>query len=449
MSTTTIPKQHYVTIQYRGKDVSMEDGHLGFASPYTKDAAFKKRKSTQDSWAYGSGTTVTIDENDDITVTGSGRQGGYGNMEVDSATLFMTNCYPIIINNETTDGFQISKSVKRGGGWNATNIVWRIADPRGFELEISSANFAAVVCCTTIINGVIQGKCLWGRNGKDNILLPEASSVYQEASALATKIDKKLSLKDVQIGDWVELLNPNIYVKDEQNVKEFQYLGKYFMLSANNVGDDNYSRSGNINFNTKQPERYILRTRSGKYISLSTPKIADVTEKIAIPLDKADIAKEITAWLSVTNGFNDFNELILVSPNKIKPETVVTELEPVAADEVTADGMWKTGGRHNSAVEAVICHFDGLWYVSSQDSKWVGGRYVYTPTLTRVKVDRLKENILTVESTTTTDESHYWSRRTVCNLYTRKDFTFDEIEMYRAKVTANGITGKVHKLGYL
>lgn len=105
-----------MTIQYR-KDTTTESGHLGFASPYTKDAAFKKRKETQDRWAYGYGTTVNIDENDDITVTGGGRQGGYGHMEVDASTLFMTNCYPLIIDNNLIEGFQIAKSVRRSGSW--------------------------------------------------------------------------------------------------------------------------------------------------------------------------------------------------------------------------------------------------------------------------------------------------------------------------------------------
>ena len=63
-----ISEKLYVTIQYR-KDAGNDDGHLGFASPYTKDAAFQKRKSTQDSWAYGGGCTIEIDENDDVTFT--------------------------------------------------------------------------------------------------------------------------------------------------------------------------------------------------------------------------------------------------------------------------------------------------------------------------------------------------------------------------------------------
>ncbi|MEI7556192.1 hypothetical protein, partial [Candidatus Chlorohelix sp.] len=66
-----------VTVQYRG-DANNEDGLLGFASPSSKDAAFEKSKNTQDNWAYGYGSTVTIDDEDNCTVTGGGTRGGYG-----------------------------------------------------------------------------------------------------------------------------------------------------------------------------------------------------------------------------------------------------------------------------------------------------------------------------------------------------------------------------------
>lgn len=115
MAATTIPKKMYVTVQYRG-DTNNEDGLLGFASPYTKDAPFQKRKSSQDSWAYGYGVEVQIDGEDNISVSGKGRRGGYGSGEEwDAAMLFMTNCYPRIIDNAPVDGFQIAKSVRRYG----------------------------------------------------------------------------------------------------------------------------------------------------------------------------------------------------------------------------------------------------------------------------------------------------------------------------------------------
>ena len=44
-----------------------------------------------------------------------------------------------IFENKPTHGFTISKEVRR---LTTSNVVWRIFDPRGFELEISSGNMA-------------------------------------------------------------------------------------------------------------------------------------------------------------------------------------------------------------------------------------------------------------------------------------------------------------------
>ena len=149
-ATTTIPKKHYVTVQYRG-DTNNEDGLLGFASPYTKDAAFEKRKHTHDNWAY-SGIKVEIDDEDNCTVTGSGSYGYGGNAKAwDAGMLFIAGCYPRIINNELLEGFQIAKSVRRYGWNGGGNVKWRIIDPRGFDLEISSENFARVISCCTMV----------------------------------------------------------------------------------------------------------------------------------------------------------------------------------------------------------------------------------------------------------------------------------------------------------
>jgi hypothetical protein len=161
MADAIIPNKLYVTIQYR-KDANNEDGHLGFASPYTKDSAFEKRKASQNSWAYGYGAEVAIDDEDNCTITKDSNhgRGGYGSgQNWDASMLFITGCYPRVISNELIEGFQIAKSVRRWGWGGSGNVKWRITDPRGFDLEISSENFANVLACTTMVNGVIQGKC--------------------------------------------------------------------------------------------------------------------------------------------------------------------------------------------------------------------------------------------------------------------------------------------------
>lgn len=443
MNTTTIPKQHYITIQYR-KDASIESGHLGFLSPYTKDAAFRKRKETQDRWAYGYGTTVTIDENDDITVTGGGKQGGYGHMDVDASTLFMTNCYPIIINNELTEGFQISKSVRRSGSWGGGgNVLWRIADPRGFELEISSSNFAAMLNCVTIENGVIKEKCLWGRNGKDNILLPESSDIYQSAEKLTKKISENILLKDVKVGDTVDLLIKNN--RKEENI--YQYFGKYFFLVAEQQEDNvlsgrrYYGGNGHFIFNQKQVERYLMKdVKSGKYEVFSTPKVLSIVNSIEIPMDKMEIAKEVTAWFSRENYISDISNLILVSPTKIKLDSVTTEL--IQFDEVI-DTSWPLSDFHHP--DAIVNDFDDKFWLSGNENSGydsVGNR-IKTPQLRQIELN-ITNNELTVKRMEISNSGRSWVSH-YTNI-TRKDFTFDQLKMYRLQVTANGIKGKVYRL---
>lgn len=178
MTLISIPKQHYVNMRNKHKD---DDFPLGFLTPYEDNAAFKKRKQTVDTWAHGSYRKSDKPED---------------------------QCEGTYLDNNLMDGFEISKHVKRYG-WNGGNVVWRITDPRGFELEIQSANFASIVACTTIINGVIQGKCIWGREGAQNVLLPEASEPYQLAVEQTKRNDvlktNKITAKDVKVGDIIEI----------------------------------------------------------------------------------------------------------------------------------------------------------------------------------------------------------------------------------------------------
>ena len=354
--STVIPKQHYVTIQYR-KDSSTESGLLGFASPYTKDAAFQKRKNTQDNWAYHGCAKVNINPDDDSisleqTETDTTRWNYF-----DVGALFITKCYPMIMDNVPTPGFEVAKSVKRCG-WNGGNVVWRIADPRGFELEISSANFARVLDCTTIINGVIQGECVWGRDGANNILLPVASDVYQEAVRQTVKTNIKISLKDVQIGDTVELLT-----KDNTDDDKFVYFGKNYVLCR----DTDYNRGGynsrRYKF-TAQVERYILKSvKTGEYLAMTTPKLTAIVNKVATPMDRLDAAKQITADLIAGTKIDTIYHPILVTPTKTAKIDVklIPFTDPIGSE-------WPTRDKYYS--QAIVCKIgDEYWVAQNSDNR--------------------------------------------------------------------------------
>lgn len=65
---------------------------------------------------------------------------------------------PKIILNEPLEGFQIQRSVSR---YSTANKLWRVLDPRGWELEISAETFEELIVNGSIIKGVIQGRCIW------------------------------------------------------------------------------------------------------------------------------------------------------------------------------------------------------------------------------------------------------------------------------------------------
>ena len=294
-------------VQYRG-DANNDSGLLGFASPYTKDAAFEKRKSTQDSWAYGHGVTVNIDSNEDISVTGEGTRGGYGAGEKwDATMLFIANCHPRIIDNTPMTGFEIAKTVRRYGWGGGGNVKWRITDPRGFDLEISSENFASVLACTTMVNGVIQEECVWGRQGANNILLPVTSDPYKEATKQTTLVNSKVSMKDVGIGDTITVLTSQTSTGNLTGT----YLGKVWIVSSGQIGEDSYydhSRYTASRIARDVIARFLVRSdEDNKIYAFTTMKVAAIDKKAATP----GKVEDMITWVNeqISEGKSDFVNL--------------------------------------------------------------------------------------------------------------------------------------------
>ena len=444
MADATIAEKLYVTVQYRG-DANNTDGLLGFASPYTKDSAFEKRKSTQDSWAYG-GATVTIDDEDNCTVTGGGTRGGYGGgVKWDASMLFIAGCYPRVIPNDPVAGFEIAKSVRRSG-WNGSgNVKWRITDPRGFDLEISSENFARVLACSTLVNGVIQGNCVWGRIGKDNVLLPEASEPYQKATEHTTKVNTKISLKDLNIGDKVELLSTKVREKD----KVCFYMGKYFFLEVEEgVTDRDRNRysygTGVFYFNKKQADKYLFKSADGgQYFTLASPKVVVIHDKIPTPLNKLEVARTVTAELSRTVDIDDVNSAILVSPTKIDLSTVTSALMPLG-EKITGE-FPKVGSYY---IDPIVVKYNDKMYLASRSGHGkyndVTRVYDYDPTLVEIEEQLVDNKVKIKHITSYTNPGYGYGRTERHERIITTDFKFEDLELFRI-VTANDIAGKVYR----
>ncbi|AVH84940.1 hypothetical protein RsoM2USA_11 [Ralstonia phage RsoM2USA] len=165
-----IPEKFYIGYQSRHGVATK----LGFATYYEENAACRKRQETINSW---------------------------------SSNVFSKE----ILDNAPMKGMRISKNVTHGGGWNDTTTWWRIEDPRGFELEISSGNLAKLLGHCNISEGVMSEDCVWGwdkGNGSKVVLLPVNSEIYKAAQASsAVHYAKSMKLADLKLGDYVELKN--------------------------------------------------------------------------------------------------------------------------------------------------------------------------------------------------------------------------------------------------
>lgn len=253
----TIPEKHYVGYQ------SDSDLPLGFATPVSTDAAFAKRKSTVDNWA-----------------------SQYGCKLFKAAEVF---------DNVLMEGFCISRSVKRTG-WNGGNVVWRIEDPRGFQLEITSANFMKIVECTTLVEGVIQGKCIWGRDGATNVLLPESSQPYKDAVAATQRVasSKNIGAKDVKAGDVVEM-------KDGSTCT---YLGSFHILTS--ALDYKYGyRNYDYTFSqAASKKRYVVQKGATLIASsdLGIARIITSADKAMDAQEAADLINKSITNMSINGG---------------------------------------------------------------------------------------------------------------------------------------------------
>ena len=168
-----IPKKHYLGMIKRSND----ELPLGFITPWGEDAAARKRMATVDSWA---------------------SQGDWYNSTV-------TKVEPQIIDNIPLSGFKFTSSIRNSG--YGGHDKWRIEDPRGFELEITSGNLATLMSVGMIDHGEITDQCVWGRQGANNILLSVATEDYKSAVENTVVFNTSASWSNVKLGDTVTLQN--------------------------------------------------------------------------------------------------------------------------------------------------------------------------------------------------------------------------------------------------
>ena len=299
-----------VYVGFQGElDVSGENPCLGFLTPYEENAAGRKRIETVEKWSAGHD------------------QYGY----VDGKWVVIKKAEKIpsqIFENTPMEGFEICREVKRTY-WGGGNVVWRIFDPRGFELEISSANLAKILTFATLEAGKIKGKCVWGRLGANNILVPEGCPEYSnllpkaEEFTEANKLRGKLiPISQIKIGSTISLSNGT----------ECVYLGKWNILT-----DDDKENLG-----TKVVVRHIVRVHTettiksyDSYYAVAELKVLAIAKKPSEQHTIADLEKTFNQ-IKTFDTFGTANRITsrLVCAGKIDLDKVKTVLKPVKMEEI-------------------------------------------------------------------------------------------------------------------
>ena len=252
-----------VYVAHRKQHQDAEDPPLAFLTPYEENAAGRKRIESADKWARG-----------------------YFYSEEAIETK--------ILDNESIDGFEICREVKRTY-WGGGNVVWRIFDPRGFELEISSANLAKILTFATIEAGVIKSKCIWGRLGAKNILIPEGCPDYQNVKTHAEELNNRkiMATRTIKPSDLV--IGQSIILHNDE---EGEYLGKWFILTDSKYSS--YKEAGMKVADNVVP-RHIVQVEK-EYYAIAELKVIGIAKCPATPHD----INKLEATLNHVDSFQTF-----------------------------------------------------------------------------------------------------------------------------------------------
>lgn len=262
------PEKHYVGFQTRKEHVN-----LGFMTPYGTDSAAKKRMGTVDKWAKGY------------------QQYDYTRKEY----IKTEQIPPVVYDNAPLNGFIVSNPVNHSSSWNSCNDKWRIEDPRGFELEITSGNLEKIMETCNILRGVIQEDCIWARLGAENILVPVESELYKTALTNTNRFSSNVKISEVEPGSWVELQNGEIYY----------YIGRYHLIDYETNIDRYYNKtppdSDELISLTVTPKKYYIFEQLTKdyrnatcFFAIAGPKIAAVKKGISFDDGEKYINKKLS-----------------------------------------------------------------------------------------------------------------------------------------------------------
>lgn len=247
----------------------------------------------------------------------------------------------IIEKNVALPGFTL---VHHSNTWSNSNreTSWVVIDPRGFIMHISSANLSQILACAGITEGLIQEKCVWAREGGANVLLPVNSAPYALAKVNTAVISKRITLRDVKVGDTVKL----------HNKTEGVYLGLFKIVPQTS----SYSSAFVAKLNDLK-KTYILRMKDATdttfYYMSSNIKVSEILEhNTSMTEDRAEDevlnAMYDPAGINLVRndyGFDVAGKMIKVSPptNRDLPHVLTKQTGSpiIALQEITVSDFKK------------------------------------------------------------------------------------------------------------
>jgi len=133
---------------------------------------------------------------------------------------------PLEYPNEPLEGFVLNKKV--GGhksDWNFRQAYTRVYDPRGFEFEITIPNLLYILENANCIKGKgLEGKFIYGWDGKDLVLIPEEAPEYKSMVDFTDTLGLKVSKKDLKVGG-IYLTSSGSKVTYLTDAPEYDYYG--------------------------------------------------------------------------------------------------------------------------------------------------------------------------------------------------------------------------------
>lgn len=136
--------------------------------------------------------------------------------------------------NKPTDGFRIGDVTKR---YSTSNKFFRIIDPRGFELEISTENMNELIQTGNIIRGEIIGKHVWVKQGRDTLINVQHPEYVKHLLPPEQKI-----LPELKPGDKVKLPYQG----------EMIFVGAYYIAKCGEETKRNPAWSYHTGWNTRR-----------------------------------------------------------------------------------------------------------------------------------------------------------------------------------------------------